>query len=153
VSLLSPEEIAADRAMAEANLPDTCKIERAVVGRGAFNETTGQYANDDPSAPKTLIYQGPCKFQIRADINANIVEPVEVEREWAYQTSTMLTPIDATADGVVAGDPGHIGPDDFCTVLTSSYDASLPGRVFNIHSSFHKSLSSVRRFRVREAVR
>jgi hypothetical protein len=64
-----------------------------VPGRGAFNETTGQYANDDPPL-EDVIYQGPCKFQIRADINANIVEPVEVEREWAYQTSTLLDPID-----------------------------------------------------------
>lgn len=143
-ALLTDAEIAEDRAMAEANLPDTCKIERVRVGRGAFDETTGQYANDEPDSPRDLIYEGPCKVQIRADINSNIVEPIEVEREWGYETSTLKVPISGTTG---------VRPDDVCTILTSRYDPALPGRVFNVHTTDHKSLASTRRFKLREAVR
>lgn len=151
VSLLSPEEIASDRAMAEANLTDWILVERAKVGRGVFDESTGQYANDDPDAPKDPIYEGPAKIQIRADINANIVEPLEVEREWGYQTSTLKTPIVGAGDST--GSAVDIRPDDICTVVTAPYDPALVGRVFNIHTADHKSLASTRRFKLREAVR
>jgi hypothetical protein len=144
VALLSPEEIAADRALAVENMPDTVRIERVRAGRGAFNEDTGQYDNDDPDAPRDLIYEGPCKIQIRADINSNIVEPIEVEREWGYQTSTLAVPIEGT---------GGVRPDDVATILTSAYDPALPGREFNIHTSFHKSIATSRRFKLREPVR
>jgi hypothetical protein len=149
VELLSAAEIAEDRRMAEDNLPDTCRITRGAAGRGAFNETTGQYAND--GAAGDVIYEGPCKIQVRADINNNIVEPVEAEREWGYETSTLVVPISPVAGCV--GDPGKVFPDDVCTMLNSSYDPALPGRVFNVHTSFHKSIASTRRFKIREPVR
>jgi hypothetical protein len=151
VSLLSPEEIAQDRAMAVANMTDTVRIERVRAGRGAFNESTGQYANDNPDAARDLIYEGPCKIQIRADINSNIVEPIEVEREWGYETSTLAVPIETPAGA--QGDTGKVRPDDIATMLTSQYDPALPGRVFNIHTSFHKSIATSRRFKLREPVR
>lgn len=141
MGLLTPEEIAADRALAEENLTDTCLIERAPAGRGTFDEETGQYTQ---AADRALIYEGPCKVQIRADINSNIVEPVEVEREWGYETSTLAVPIAGTED---------VRPDDICTILTSQYDPALPGRVFNVHTSFHKSIATTRRFKLREPVR
>lgn len=145
MSLLSAQEIAEDRAMAEANLPDTCRIERLRVGRGAFDETTLQYANDSADdGHRDVIYEGPCKIQIRADINANIVEPVEVEREWAYETSQLKLPLEASVG---------VRVDDIATMLTAPYDASLVGRMFNIHSVDRKSIASVRKCKIREAVR
>lgn len=147
MSLLNPEEIAADRAMATANMTDTVRIERVRPGRGDMDPDTLQY----PDAVTDLIYEGPCKIQIRADINSNIVEPVEVEREWGYETSTLVVPIETPAGA--QGSTGDVRPDDVATMLTSTYDPSIPGRVFNIHTSFHKSIASSRRFKLREPVR
>lgn len=155
--LLSDRDIAEGRAMAQAELVDSCLITRQPppsAGGKVFNEETGQWEDptdaeaDDP----VTIYQGPCRFQIRSDINANIVEPQELEREWAYQTSTLQLPVDADTR-IVTGTSGAVNSNDVCTVLTSRYDPSLPDRVFNIQASTHKTMSSVRRFRIREATR
>jgi hypothetical protein len=129
VVLISDAEVQADRAFANAQLVDRCRIVRpGASGSGTFNETTGQY--DNP-ASAVVVYEGPCRWQIRADINTNIVEPQELEREWAYQTSTLQLP----------------------TCLAARYDDALVGRVFNIQAAQHKSMASTRRFRAREVVR
>lgn len=147
--LISDAEVVADRAFAEAQLVDQCRVERwpAIdAGDAVFDEDTGQYAPPtDPTADDPLvIYEGPCRWQIRADINTNVVEPQELEREWAYQTSTLQLPISGS---------GGIRSNDVVTCTDAHYDPTLIGRVFNIQAAQHKSMASTRRFRVREAVR
>lgn len=153
--LLSDRDIAEGRAMAQAEMVDTCRIVRsaAVGSTGAIDETTGKYPSQSiPLDDATVIYEGPCRLQIRSDINANIVEPQELEREWAYQTSTLQLPVDADAR-IVSGASKDVQTSDVCLVLTARYDPSLPGRAFNVNATTHKTMSSVRRFRIREAVR
>lgn len=140
--LISDAEVLADRAFVEAHLCDWVKIVHpGPSGGGTFNEGTGQY-DDPPDA--TLVYEGPARFQIRADINTNIVEPQELDREWAYQTSTLQLPIAGT---------GAIRSDDVATCIRARYDQELVGRVFNIQAVQHKSMATTRKFRLREAVR
>ena len=142
--------------MAQAELLDTCRVVRypAPAVGGALDETTLQYPDQTKDVPTgaTVIYEGPCRIQIRSDINANIVEPQELEREWAYQTSTLQLPVDEDKR-IVAGASKDIDSNDVCVYLTSRYDPSLPGRLFNMQATTHKSQSSVRRFRIREATR
>jgi hypothetical protein len=142
VVLISDAEVQADRAFANAQLVDRCRIVRpGASGSGTFNETTGQY--DNP-ASAVVVYEGPCRWQIRADINTNIVEPQELEREWAYQTSTLQLPVEGS---------DRVRNDDVATCLAARYDDALVGRVFNIQAAQHKSMASTRRFRAREVVR
>lgn len=153
--LLTDDEIFEARAMAQAEMFDTCRIVRfpAAAAGGAMDPTTFQYpatfTNDIPDNA-TVVYEGPCRIQIRADINANIVEPQELEREWAYQTSTLHLPVD-TDDRIVSGASKDVQSDDVCVYLTSTYDPGLPDRVFNMQATTHKTLATVRRFRIREA--
>jgi hypothetical protein len=149
VVLISDAEVQADRAFAVSQLTDRCRIERFPAidaGDAVFNETTGQY--DPPTNPladdPVVIYEGPCRWQIRADINTNVVEPQELEREWAYQTSTLQLPVEGS---------GGIRTNDVVTCTDAHYDPTLVGRVFNIQAAQHKSMASTRRFRVREAIR
>jgi hypothetical protein len=154
--LMSARAIAQGRALAQRQMTDTCRIVRypAPAAGGVLDEATGQYPNQTPGVPAdaTVVYEGPCRIQIRSDINANIVEPQELEREWAYQTSTLQLPIDAD-DRIVSGASADVAPNDVCEYLTAPYEPSLPGRLFNVQATTHKSLSSVRRFRIREATR
>jgi hypothetical protein len=128
VVLISDAEVQADRAFAVSQLTDRCRIERFPA------------IDDDP----VVIYEGPCRWQIRADINTNVVEPQELEREWAYQTSTLQLPVEGS---------GGIRTNDVVTCTDAHYDPTLVGRVFNIQAAQHKSMASTRRFRVREAIR
>lgn len=154
--LLSDREVAESRAMAQREMLDTCRIVRypATGSGGVLDEDTGQYPEQSKDIPAdaTTVYEGPCRIQIRSDINANIVEPQELEREWAYQTSTLQLPVDDD-DRIVAGASKDVESNDVCVYLTSRYDPSLPGRLFNVQATTHKSMSSVRRFRIREATR
>lgn len=156
MALLSDRDIAEGRALAQNELRDTCRIVRypAPAAGGVLDETTGQYPGQTQGIPTgaTVIYEGPCRIQIRSDINANIVEPQELEREWAYQTSTLQLPIDAD-DRIVTGASKEVRSNDVCEYLSSVYDPSLPGRLFNVQATTHKSVSAVRRFRIREATR
>lgn len=154
--LISDRAIAEGRALAQAQMVDTCRILRypAPAAGGVLDETTGQYPAQTTGVPADapVIYEGPCRIQIRSDINANIVEPQELDREWAYQTSTLQLPFD-TDDRITRGASADVEPNDVCLYLTSRHEPSLPGRLFNIQATTHKSMSSVRRFRIREATR
>lgn len=154
--LISDQDVAEGRAMAQAEMVDTCRVVRypTPAAGGALDEDTLQYPGQtkDVPADATVIYEGPCRIQIRSDINANIVEPQELEREWAYQTSTLQLPVD-TDDRIVTGASKDIESNDVCVYLTAMYDPSLPGRLFNMQATTHKTISSVRRFRIREATR
>lgn len=118
---------------------DRCRITIASKDRGPLNTETGKY--DSPPAP-VLLYEGPCRFQIRADINSNVVEPVVGDREWSYQTSTLELPV---VDSVKAD-----RPDAVAVCLTARYDPSLPGRRFGIVAGHHKSQAHSRRLRLKE---
>lgn len=140
--LISDAEVQADRAFANAQMTDRCRIVRpSGSGSGVFNETTGQY---DTPAAAVVVYEGPCRWQIKVDVNTNLVEPQELEREWAYQTSTLQLP--------VAGS-GAVRDNDVATCLSARFDDSLVGRVFNIQSAQRKSMAVTRKFRVREVIR
>jgi hypothetical protein len=153
---LSDRRVAKGRARAQAEMVDTCKIVRykSVSAGGQLDEETLQYPDqsEDVPADATVIYEGPCRIQIRSDINANIVEPQELEREWAYQTSTLQLPI-AADTRIVTGTSGDVQSNDVCLYLTSRDDPSLPGRAFNVQATTHKTTASHRKFRIREAVR
>lgn len=135
-----------DDALAEARadiadlMTDTCRITvRGTGGQGTFNEATGKY--DNPGAP-VVVYEGICRWQIRADINSNVVEPVVAEREWTYQTSTLELP-------VLASVPAD-RPDVIAVCLTARYDPSLVGRTFGVLGGHHKSQAHSRRLRIKE---
>lgn len=154
MALLSDREVNESRAMAQREMQDTCRIYRypAPAAGGALDEETGQYPQQTTDIPAgaVVVYEGPCRIQIRSDINANIVEPQELDREWAYQTSTLQLPVDYD-ERIVAGASKDVMTKDVCVYLTARYDPALPGRIFNMNATTHKSQSSVRRFRIREA--
>ena len=160
--LLSANEIYEDRAIAEAQMIDVCKITAPGAGAPVFNETTGQYVNPTrvviygPGAvdPITLVavsaatvagratLAGKYRIQVRSDINSNAVESVYAEREWIYRTATLQLPIDGT---------GHIQTDYVMEPITAAYDEFLVGRQFNVQAeSKGKTHATHRRFRLRE---
>jgi hypothetical protein len=142
VVLISDAEIEADRAFANEQLTDQCRIVRpGASGSGTFNETTLQY---DTPAADVVVYEGPCRWQIKVDVNTNLVEPQELEREWAYQTSTLQLP--------VAGSEA-VRSNDVATCVYARFDDALVGRVFNVQSVQRKSMAVTRKFRVREVIR
>lgn len=119
---------------------DTCRITKPGVGTGPFNEETGQY---DPPA-RITVYEGPCRIQVRSDINSNAVEAVVGEHEFTYRTGTLQLPIDGTAD---------IKPDYVAEHLTCPLDPSLVGRLYNLQAeSKGKTHATHRRYRMREVL-
>lgn len=152
--ILSNREVAEGRAMAQAEMLDTCRIYRypTPAAGGVLDEDTGQYPGQtiDIPATATVIYEGPCRIQIRSDINTNIVEPQELDREWGYQTSTLQLPVDTDAR-IVTGASKDVQQGDVVKYLTSAFDPALPGRLFNVNATTHKTMSSHRKFRIREA--
>lgn len=160
--LLSAREIAEDRAIAEANFIDVCRITKPGVGKGVFDKTTGQYdtpprivvygpgaVDDTTGEPVTeatelgrAILAGKYRIQVRSDINSNAVEAVVAEHEWTYRTATMQLPILGT---------GHLRSDYVAEIVTCSYDPELVGHVFNLQAETKgKSQATHRRFRIRE---
>lgn len=154
--LLSAADVAFGRALAEAHFEDTCEITKPGVGKGPFNEETGQYdpppriviygpgAVDENGNPVTDddILAGRCRIQVRSDINA--VEAVVGEHEWTYRTGTLQLPINGTA---------HIKPDYIARHLTCPYDSSLVGRLYNMQAETKgKTHATHRRYRIREVL-
>lgn len=160
--LLTANEIAEDRAIAEAQMIDVCTITMPGVGKGAFNETTMQYdtparvivygpgaVDKDTLVPlqpdsemSRAILAGKYRIQVRSDINSNAVEAVVGEHEWTYRTATMQLPILGTA---------HLEANYVANIITCTYDDSLTGRVFNLQAETKgKTHATHRRFRIRE---
>lgn len=151
--LISAAEVAEDRAMAEAEMIDTGRVTRKLIPGEAgyaepvFNEVTGQYTEPAP----TVIYEGRCRVQVRADINSNAVEAVVGEHEWTYRTSTAQFPMFAGQDD--AGDPSAIRSDDTLQILASPFDSARVGAVLNLQAdSKSKTFASHRRFRAKEVL-
>lgn len=129
---------------------DECIIYRPGAGQGTRNEDTGQY--DDPP-DEVVVYEGPCRMQVRADINSNVVETSAGGREWTYLTSQVQLPLDGHPD-IKRGSSADVRTDDICrwTATGASGDPAMVDRLFNIAGPFHKTHASKRRFRVREVV-
>lgn len=136
--------LAAGRASFEQLLTDTCRITEAGVGKGPFNESTGKY---DPPA-RVVIYEGPCRIQVKADINSNVVEATAGEREQTYLTAQLQTPVETPDDAI--GDVAKIDVDHVAEILEAPYSRNMVGRQFNIQDSYDKSHAIYTRFRVKE---
>lgn len=130
----------------DAILTDTCEITKPGEGKGPFNEVTGQY--DTPA--RIVVYSGPCRIQVKADINSNVVETSAGEREWTYLTAQLQLPVETPSSAT--GDVNDVDVDHVCEVLTAPYSSSLVGSLFNIQGTYHKSQAVYLRFRVREVV-
>jgi hypothetical protein len=128
-------------------MTDTCRVTKAGVGQGTFNEATGQY--DNPPA-RVVVYEGPCRIQVKADINSNVVETTAGEREWTYTTSQLQLPVMNPPEAI--GDVGDVDVDHVAEILTAEYDPALVGRLFNIKAPYGKSQAVYRRMRVNEVV-
>lgn len=160
--LLTAQEIAEDRAIAEANFLDVIEITKPGAGKGPFNEETLQYdtpprivvygpgaVDDATGAPLTIatplgaaILAGRSRIQVRSDINSNAVEAVVAEHEWTYRTATLQLPIFGT---------GHLRSDYVAKILACPGDPELIGHIFNLQAETKgKSQATHRRFRIRE---
>lgn len=130
---------------------DTCRITRLAVSGDAtyvaqvINETTAQY----PTQGRVTIYQGPCRIQVKVDINSNIVETVAGDRKAVYYVGQLQLPV-ITPTGAT-GSVDDIDINHVAEILTSPNAPSLPGSKFNIQGSLgHKSHPTYNRWRVRE---
>lgn len=125
---------------------DTCRITKPGVGKGPFNEATGK--RDAP--PRVTVYEGPCRLQVKADINSNVVEATAGEREWTYLTAQLQLPVH-TPEGAT-GSVDDVDIDQMAEMLTSPENPAMVGVHLNIQGPFHKSQAVYLRFRVREVV-
>jgi hypothetical protein len=125
---------------------DTCRITKPGTGKGPMNETTGRY---DPPA-RVTVYEGPCRLQVKADINSNVVETTAGEREWTYLTAQLQLPVH-TPDGAT-GSVNDVDVDYVCEVLAAPHSPTLVGVLLNIQGTYHKSQAVYSRYRVREVV-
>ncbi len=131
---------------------DTCRITRAAVsGDPGFvaqvmNPVTLQY----PAQAPITVYQGPCRVQVKVDINSNVVETTAGDREWTYLVAQLQLPV-STPPGAT-GNVAAVDVDHVCEMLTSPSDTTLVGVQYNIQGIYHKSHAVYRRFRVREVI-
>jgi hypothetical protein len=129
-------------------MTDTCRITKPGATAPVFDEGTGVYTNP----ARETVYEGPCRIQVKADINSNVVETTAGEREWTYLTAQLQLPVDTTDARIVSGTPALVAVDHIVEMLTAPYSPSLPGRIFNIQGPYHKSQAVYLRFRLRENV-
>lgn len=123
------------RALAESLMTDTCTITRAGVGKGPWNESTGQY---DSPAP-TTVYSGKCRVQIMSGIPAS--RPTTGDRSTTLQETVLQLPVTSTES---------IAVNDVATIVAAVSDASLVGRQFTVYARHEKSQATARRLRVIE---
>jgi len=127
------------RLLAESLFEDCIRVVRRVTPT-SLDPVTGEY----PDPVDLLIYHGPARIQVKADINSNVVEAVVAGREWTYLTAQLQLPVNE--------DTARIRPDDIAIHQGSRWDPSLEGREFVIHGIYHKTHATMRRFRLREVV-
>lgn len=124
---------------------DTCRVTKDGAGPKVWDEATLQYT----LPPRVVVYEGPCRLQVRSDINANAVEAVVAEHEWTYRTATLQLPIDTPAGAT--GSAAAVSTDHQAEILTCPLDSNMVGRILNLQAeSKGKTMSSHRRFRTRE---
>lgn len=124
------------RVEAERNMTDACTITRAGVGKGPWNESTGQY--DAPA--RTTIYTGKCRVQIKAIIASSSESDVG-ERASIAQEFELQLPVSGT---------GAVSIHDVAEVTVAAHDDSLVGRKFTVTARDEKSQATARRLRVIE---
>jgi hypothetical protein len=112
---------------------------------------------------RDAVVKGPCRMQVKVDINSNVVSVVTGEREATYLTGQMQVPVEVeeltqfsdrdTFDGTgFLGNPGLIDVNSTALWMVCPYDSMMVGREFRIAGPYHKSQAVYRRFRVNEAV-
>lgn len=124
------------RALAESLMTDTCTITRAGTGKGAWNESTGQY--DTPA--RSMVYTGKCRIQIKS-IVASSSESDAGERASIAQEFELQLPIAGT---------DTVAIHDVAEVTAAAHDDSLVGRKFTVTARHEKSQATARRLRVVE---
>lgn len=124
-SLVQAGQVAAGRLMGDA-----CTIKRPAVG--AFNETTGLYAD-----ASTTLYTGKCRvrFQDVSDVTVDAGGRAASIREYIVSV-----PIDSTV----------YQPDDVVTITASGLDPSQVGLVLTVEGVLHGSQVTARRLRCQE---
>jgi hypothetical protein len=124
--------LARGRLAAEALMVDTCTIKR-VTGRTTDPET-GQVTQ----TTTTVYGPGKCRVQQQGGIS----RPHDLGEAQVFLVRLEVQlPVD-TSIGVQ--------PDDLVTVLSSSLDPDLPGRVFYVRELAHKTHATARRIQVEE---
>lgn len=136
----------AGRAAFDGMLTDACVITKDGIGPRIFYEDTGQYVNPD----RIAVYAGPCRIQVKADINSNVVEVTAGEHEWTYLTAQLQLPVEDPVGS--AGSVNDVDVNHVCEITSAPYEASLVGSLFNIQGTYHKSQAVYLRFRVKEVV-
>jgi hypothetical protein len=162
----------ADRAIARGRAAmvglytDRCLVTRdAVVGEPEYvtNRAPDPVTLQIPGQGQVTVYKGPCRMQVKVDINSNVVSVVTGEREATYLTGQMQVPVEVeeltqfsdrdTFDGTgFLGNPGLIDVNSTALWMVCPYDSMMVGREFRIAGPYHKSQAVYRRFRVNEAV-
>lgn len=135
-----------------ATATDTCQITRTAVE--GDDEYVAQVIDDDtlqyPEQGRVTVYQGPCKVQVKVDINSNVVETTAGDREWTYLIEQLQLPVHTPADAT--GDVSEVDADHVCEILTAPHFPGLAGAKTNIQSNYYKSQAVYRRCRVKEPV-
>jgi hypothetical protein len=156
----------AGRRAALKTMTDWCIVRRPVsvpvgsedASAPAMDPVTGKYNLDDDvdDVEMTVIYEGPFRIQVRADINANAYEAVIGEREDLVRTANVEFPVKTPASArgmVVRGSTAAIRDDDILTIKRCRLDPAMNGRVVNLQADIKgKSQATKRRFRSRELI-
>lgn len=128
---------------------DWCRITKpGPGGKGTFNQATGKY--DTPA--RVTVYEGPCRIQVKADINSNVVETTAGEREWTYLTAQLQVPVITPVRDDVIGSVNDIDVDQVCEIVTAPHSPTLVGTLHNLQGTYHKSQAVYSRYRLREVV-
>lgn len=157
----------AARRAARRTFIDICIIERPTLitdeaeaedSEPVLDLETGQYVDPDSGdpidvdkLPRTLVYRGPFRLQVRSDINSNAVEAVIGEHEDVYRTGSIELPVRTPTSA--QGSTSAVLPGDMLTILRCKTDAAMQGRVLNMMGDVKgKTNASKRRFRTREVI-
>lgn len=130
---------------------DTCRVTRtAKAGDDEYvaqvmDPVTRRY----PTQGRVTVYEGPCRVQVKVDINSNVVETTAGDREATYYVGQLQVPVVTPDDAT--GSVDDIDVDFIAEILTAPEAPSLSGSQFNIHGSIsHKSHAVYTRWRIRE---
>ena len=131
------------RARVAALCTDTCRITLPAPSKGPVNQQTGKH---DQQGTATTIYEGPSRFPKRpAGTSAGATATGGPEARTTGEYDFAL-PFDAEgADAVRLG--------MVVEILTSEFMPSMVGRKFGVVADSPQSQATVRRFKVKEAVR
>lgn len=133
--------LSAMRDRAAALCTDTCKVTLPPASKGGINPQTGKH--DDAPAP-TVIYEGPSRFpRPPSGAGAAAAGGPEVRTTGEYD---FAIPFDA--EGAADVRVGMV-----VEILTSEFMPSMVGRKFGVIADSPRSQATVRRFKVKEALR